>query len=73
MDLECTSRRIPLCWKEYQVALDEDQGTTNMSEKWNSVSKAGINNHRLSLLQKEEALARTTIHSIALGTVEVYL
>ena len=63
-------------WNKHQAVIDDEEGTNNRSENWNSVSKLGMNMHPsiwsvLEMFQKEEALARTKIHSLALGNLTI--
>lgn len=76
-DLPRRQPKFPITlWNKNKEALAEDEVTNNRSENWNSVSKLGMSMHPslwslLELFQKEDALARTKLNSVALGTPNI--
>ena len=63
-------------WNKNKETMAGDETTNNRSENWNSVSKLGMSMHPslwsvLELFQKEDALARAKLNSVALGTPSI--
>ena len=62
-------------WNKYHAIIDDDEGTNNRSENWNSVSKLGMNMNPtiwtvMEMFVKEKAFVRSKILALGILTID---